>query len=176
MPLISNAGMARCINFVPLVVFLIEGKKGKKQVVEKRKMSKSQQLRISTVIGNTVAYNATICDNQQGDIAYAAGAVGVIYSIKEERQRQFLHGHSTKPITCLRFSPSGRYLAAGESGKDPKVYVWEVETGALAAQLASFHRLGVLGLAFSQADGGKHLMTVGFQNDGQLAVWDWRQK
>src|SRR3989338_6897879 len=100
-------------------------------------------MEISTVIGNTVTDNRLIAKSPNGEVAYAAGAVVVIYDLRRETQTKYLHGHSSKPITCLDFSPNGRYLAVGESGRDPQVTIYDTVTGDISSQLASFHSHGI---------------------------------
>lgn len=67
-------------------------------------------------------------------------------------------------VLDLDFSPDGAYLVSGES--DNHVRVWEVATGALAADLAGHHgKVG--GVAYSRD--GRYIISAGYDN--QVFVW-----
>ncbi|KAI7900323.1 quinon protein alcohol dehydrogenase-like superfamily [Cokeromyces recurvatus] len=77
-----------------------------------------------------------------------------------------------KPISCLTFSTDGRYLAAGEMGHQPRIFIWDVKEKNLIREFRS-HKFGVLTLAFSPNK--RYLVSIGFQHDGYLYVWDWKK-
>jgi WD40 repeat protein len=74
------------------------------------------QLTLERIIGTTTLHNSNLAvNNNTGEIAYAAGCAIVIYNPAKNAQTQFLlQANKSKPVTCLAFSPSGKYLAAGE--------------------------------------------------------------
>ncbi|KAI8433226.1 hypothetical protein MSG28_015304, partial [Choristoneura fumiferana] len=76
----------------------------------------------------------------------------VLYNVRKNRQSHVLNA-SRKSVTCVTFSPDGRYLATGECGHAPAVRVWDLQ-------------------AFSTSS--KYLVSVGSQHDMIVNVWDWR--
>eukprot|EP00285_Hemiselmis_virescens_P018715 CAMPEP_0173403740 /NCGR_PEP_ID=MMETSP1356-20130122/57528_1 /TAXON_ID=77927 ORGANISM="Hemiselmis virescens, Strain PCC157" /NCGR_SAMPLE_ID=MMETSP1356 /ASSEMBLY_ACC=CAM_ASM_000847 /LENGTH=291 /DNA_ID=CAMNT_0014364311 /DNA_START=149 /DNA_END=1021 /DNA_ORIENTATION=- len=131
-----------------------------------------QQMNLEKVIGNTIKGGASVAVNPvTGDVAYPAGCVVVFYSPKRHRQFQYLSCINNRPLSCLSFSQCGRYLAAGESGRQPSVLVWDVKTGMLQAELKG-HSFSINVVKFSSD--GKLLASVGSQVDGRLNLWQWR--
>ncbi|KAF9436897.1 hypothetical protein BGZ76_002657 [Entomortierella beljakovae] len=76
-----------------------------------------------------------------------------------------------KPISCLSFSPDGQFLAIGETGHQPRILIWEVASQMLVGELQG-HKFGVQAVQFSP--NSKYLVSLGFQHDGYLHVWNWR--
>ncbi|KAI9472220.1 MAG: WD40-repeat-containing domain protein, partial [Benjaminiella poitrasii] len=91
---------------------------------------------------------------------------------KDEKRSSTAASNRAKPISCLTFSIDGRYLAAGEMGHQPRIFIWDVKEKKLIREFRS-HKFGVLTLTFSP--NGKYLVSVGFQHDGYLYVWDWKK-
>ncbi|KAL0375302.1 UNVERIFIED_CONTAM: WD repeat-containing protein 62 [Sesamum radiatum] len=78
-----------------------------------------------------------------------------------------------KPLSCVALSRNASIVAAGESGPQPGVLVWDCSTLAFRCELKG-HQFGVACVAFSPD--GKHLVSVGFPRDGCICLWDWRNK
>ncbi|KAF9310482.1 hypothetical protein BG003_008514 [Podila horticola] len=76
-----------------------------------------------------------------------------------------------KAISCLAFSPDGQFLAIGEMGHQPRILIWEVSTQTLVGELQG-HKFGVQAVQFSPSS--KHIVSLGFQHDGYIHVWNWR--
>lgn len=64
------------------------------------------------------------------------------------------------------FSPDGTHVAAG--GSDGQVFVWNVESGKVAALLSGGHKASVACCAWSPS--GAQLASV--DNTGQLTLWE----
>ncbi|KAG0620057.1 hypothetical protein M758_4G185700 [Ceratodon purpureus] len=143
----------------------------------KRKARKPEgcgKLELERVIGlTTTSASGLSCNPSTGELAYLAGAVVVVYNVKTNCQTRFLMApKSVKAFTCIAYSgQGGRLLAAGESGHQPGVIVWEVAVGTCVAELRT-HKHGVSNVQFSP--NGKHLVSVGVPNDGHVCLWDWR--
>ncbi|OAQ35257.1 WD40 repeat-like protein [Linnemannia elongata AG-77] len=76
-----------------------------------------------------------------------------------------------KPISCLSFSPDGQFLAIGEMGHQPRILIWEVASQSLVGELQG-HKFGVQAVQFSP--NSKFVVSLGFQHDGYIHVWNWR--
>ncbi|KAF9146978.1 mitogen-activated protein kinase binding protein 1 [Linnemannia schmuckeri] len=76
-----------------------------------------------------------------------------------------------KPISCLSFSPDGQFLAIGETGHQPRILIWEVASQSLVGELQG-HKFGVQAVQFSP--NSKFVVSLGFQHDGYIHVWNWR--
>ncbi|XP_023955304.2 mitogen-activated protein kinase-binding protein 1 isoform X6 [Bicyclus anynana] len=136
----------------------------------------SDRIKLESVLGLTVSSNAALdCDPNTELVAYPAGCTVVLYNVRKNRQSHVLNA-SRKSVTCVAFSPDGRYLATGECGHAPAVRVWDLQdpTASGAVQIAEFpgHTHGVNCVAFSTSS--KYLVSVGSQHDMIVNVWDWR--
>ncbi|KAI9282726.1 WD40-repeat-containing domain protein [Sporodiniella umbellata] len=179
------------------------------------------KLKLDRILGLT-STSSQIMDTANDLIAYAAGAVVVLYNQKRNKQVAFLYpppiatntatttnnlnvnninpnaalvvpmtsqneplatqsteekkttpaSTRVKPISCLAFSPDGNYLAVGETGHQPRIFIWDVKERTITREFKS-HKFGVLSLSFSP--NMRYLVSVGFQHDGYLYVWDWKK-
>ncbi|XP_075988863.1 WD repeat domain 62 isoform X2 [Anticarsia gemmatalis] len=134
------------------------------------------EIKLESVLGLTVGSNAALdCDPNTELVAYPAGCTVVLYNARKNRQSHVLNA-CRKSVTCVTFSPDGRYLATGECGHAPAVRVWDLQdpTASGAVQIAEFpgHTHGVSCVAFSTSS--KYLVSIGSQHDMIVNVWDWR--
>jgi len=77
-----------------------------------------------------------------------------------------------KSLTCLSFSPDGKYLAAGETGHKPRVLIFPLDQVSQHDPLwtsLSEHTFGIRCLAFSPDS--QLLASLGDINDGFLHIW-----
>eukprot|EP00873_Tetraselmis_striata_P000650 jgi/Tetstr1/420914/TSEL_011976.t1 len=134
------------------------------------------ELELERVIGLSPSPGALAHSPAGGDVAYCAGCVVVLFDGRANRQRAFLRappGGSSKPFISVAFSHDGATVAAGESGPQPAVVVWDALSGECLAQLKA-HKHGIASLAFSPA--GKFLVSCGAIYDGQICFWNWASK
>eukprot|EP01018_Ginkgo_biloba_P034368 Gb_06105 [translate_table: standard] len=132
------------------------------------------KLELEKVIGLTTTHASGFASNfSSGDFVYLAGCVVVVYNVERNCQVRFLVASRTpKALTCVAYSHhGGKFIAAGESGHQPAVIIWDSLTGSCIADLKA-HKYGVSCVEFSP--NGKHLVSVGFPHDGFLCLWDWR--
>ncbi|KAF1799444.1 hypothetical protein FB192DRAFT_1423230 [Mucor lusitanicus] len=57
-------------------------------------------------------------------------------------------------------------------GHQPRIFIWDVKERKLLREFRA-HKFGVLSLTFSP--NMRYLVSVGFQHDGYLYVWDWKK-
>jgi WD40 repeat protein len=79
-------------------------------------------------------------------VAYPSGSTVVINNPKGHNQAHLV-STSKNNITCLAFSPCGRFIVTGEFGCDPMVRVWELQRdgqnfGQQIAELKE-HKIGI---------------------------------
>lgn len=65
---------------------------------------------------------------QNGEIVYHTAATGIVFDPKSHTQKYFI-GHHTDDILCLAIDKSsGKLIATGEIGHDPKICIWDATT------------------------------------------------
>lgn len=104
----------------------------------------------------------------QRDCLYVAGGCIVICDMADPHNQVFLRGHDAA-ISCLQLSPSGRYIASGQVGKNADVIVWDFESRSLLYRF-TVHEHGVADVAFSHDE--RLLASVGDVVDKQIFIWD----
>ncbi|XP_053545590.1 LOW QUALITY PROTEIN: WD repeat-containing protein 62-like [Bombina bombina] len=126
---------------------------------------------LEKVLGITLPSNSTItCDPNTGLLAYSAGCV-IVLLCPELNKQTHIFNTSSKTLSALSFSPDGRYIAAGESGHNPAVRVWDVAEKVVISELLG-HKYGVSCVRFSSDM--KYVVSVGYQHDMVINVWDWK--
>ncbi|KAE8654270.1 Phosphate transporter 4,2 [Hibiscus syriacus] len=124
-----------------------------------RKLKKSDpsssKLLLKEIIGLTTKNaNGLASTVSTSSFVYVAGCVAVVYDAESGTQSHLMLSHRIpKPLCCVAMSRDGRFVAAGESGPQPSVLVWDSVTHAFISELK-----------------GKHLVSVG----GYIYLWDWR--
>ena len=130
--------------------------------------SREPLMELTQALGTTSRWNSALSNHPHTpEIAFAAGAVVVLYDPVADKQTGFLSSASGKPVSCLAHSPDGKLLAVGESGKQPAVLVWDLAKQQVVATLLK-HKHGVAAMAWAPAM--KHLVSVGVEYDGNLCV------
>ncbi|RZC84309.1 hypothetical protein C5167_047095 [Papaver somniferum] len=139
-----------------------------------KKSDSASKLILEEIIGLTSKNGNGLASNHiTGDCMYLAGCVVVVYNVNTAIQTHLVVPSRTpKPLNCVAslHSPS-KIVAAGESGHQPAVIVWDYSTQIVVSEL-KVHRFGVSCIAFSPD--GKHLVSIGFPHDGYLCLWDWK--
>ncbi|KAK0585024.1 hypothetical protein LWI29_022366 [Acer saccharum] len=134
-----------------------------------KKPESSSKLILEEIIGLTAKNcNGLASNASTSKCAYTAGCVLVVYDVDLSTQSHLMVSHRMpKPLSCVAMSPDGRFVAAGESGPQPAVLVWDSTNLALISELKG-HLYGVECIAFSP--NGEHLVSVG----GYIYIWNWR--
>ncbi|XP_022151493.1 mitogen-activated protein kinase-binding protein 1 isoform X2 [Momordica charantia] len=134
-----------------------------------KKTDSSSKLVLEEIIGTTTKNSNGLASNvNSANCVYLAGCVVVVYNVDSGTQSHLTVPHRLcKPMSCVAMSPDGRFVAAGESGPQPAVFVWDLAGMAFLSELKG-HLYGVACLAFSPD--GKYLVSVG----GYIYIWDWR--
>ncbi|XP_051132212.1 uncharacterized protein LOC127252184 isoform X3 [Andrographis paniculata] len=124
---------------------------------------------LTTRNGNGLASNAS-----SSKFAYIAGCVVVLHNVCSGiRSHLMAPNRVLKPLSCVTLSPDASIVAAGQSGYQPGVLVWNSNTLAFLCELKG-HQYGVECMALSPD--GKYLVSIGFPRDGCICFWDWKNK
>ncbi|CBJ26175.1 conserved unknown protein [Ectocarpus siliculosus] len=100
---------------------------------------------------------------------YTSAAAGVSLDLTNHTQN-FQLGHSGD-ATCLAALPDGLLVATGDVSRRPTIIVWKPDTGEAVKTLSGFHRRAITALSFSRD--GRHLASLGCDDDHSLAIYDW---
>ncbi|KAH6802915.1 hypothetical protein C2S51_034361 [Perilla frutescens var. frutescens] len=134
-----------------------------------------QNLILEEIIGlTTKTGNGLSSSISTSKCAYIAGCVVVLYDVVSGIQSHLVAPNRVpKPLSCVALSRDTSIVAAGDSGYQPAVLVWNCTTLAFICELKC-HSYGVACIALS-AD-GKYVVSAGFPRDGYICLWDWRNK
>ncbi|XP_057983325.1 uncharacterized protein LOC131168119 isoform X1 [Malania oleifera] len=138
-----------------------------------KKSRTASKLVLEEIIGLTTKNaNGFALNVLNANCVYLAGCVVVVYNVDLGTQSHLMVSQRLpKPLSCVAISQDGRFVAAGESGHQPAVLVWDCTALAFISELKG-HQYGVECIAFSS--NGKHMVSVGFPHDGYMCLWDWR--
>ncbi|KAG8376992.1 hypothetical protein BUALT_Bualt09G0121900 [Buddleja alternifolia] len=133
------------------------------------------QLILEEIIGLTTKNgNGLAASISSSKCAYIAGCVVVLFDVQSGIQSHLVAPNRVpKPLSCVSLSRDASIVAAGESGHQPAILVWDCATLTFICELKG-HQYGVACMALSYD--GKHLLSVGFPHDGCICLWDWRNK
>ncbi|CEF62148.1 WD40 repeat and WD40/YVTN repeat-like-containing domain and WD40-repeat-containing domain-containing protein [Strongyloides ratti] len=134
--------------------------------------------KLERVLGSTSCPASIAIDQVSGTIAYPAGSTVILYNPRTGAEAHLI-GATKNNISALHFSNSGRFIATGECGHDPKIRIWEVvntEGKFIGKEVVELkhHIMGIGAVKFSNDD--ELLISVGNQHDKAIAVWNWRQE
>ncbi|KAG9453880.1 hypothetical protein H6P81_006784 [Aristolochia fimbriata] len=138
-----------------------------------KRSDSASMLVLEKIIGLTTKNASGLASSMYtGNCVYVAGCVAVVYDLDSNTQSYLMvPSRPPKPLSCVAISRgAATYVAAGESGSQPAVLVWDYSTQTLLAELKG-HRFGIACIDFSPD--GKHLVSVGYPHDGYLCLWDW---
>ncbi|ESO87658.1 hypothetical protein LOTGIDRAFT_166239 [Lottia gigantea] len=136
------------------------------------KTAPQSQLKLEWVYG----YRGHQCRNNlyytsNKDVVYFVAGVGIVYSVRDHKQRFFL-GHDDD-IISLTLHPEKTLVATGQIGKKPYICVWDAATCETVSILKDGHEHGVAAMGFDKE--GSRLVSVGLDQHSTINVWDWRK-
>ncbi|RHY31146.1 hypothetical protein DYB25_005923 [Aphanomyces astaci] len=105
-----------------------------------------------------------------GEIVYTAASVGVVLNAGAKTQRHLL-AH-TDDVLSIAMHPSKGIAATGETGKTPKLIVWDIAAVKPLVTLRGYHSRGIIQLAFSTI--GNELVSVGADDNHSIGVYTTR--
>ena len=134
---------------------------------------------LDRVIGTTTLHNNALSTNERnGEVAYLAGSTIVTYSPRKNKQRRFFRSKSAtvKALSSVQYSPDGGWIAAGERGHDPSVYIFNTnKRSKQCIELKGEHKFGVSCIRFSP--NGKYIVSIGgFKQNQNLVVRTWQDE
>uniref|UniRef100_A0A673B251 Mitogen-activated protein kinase binding protein 1 n=1 Tax=Sphaeramia orbicularis TaxID=375764 RepID=A0A673B251_9TELE len=121
----------------------------------------SDKVTLEKVLGITAAGNRALAsDPRTGLVAYPAGCVVVLLNPRKNKQHHIFNSSR---------SWSG---PPPQSGHMPAVRVWDWSERLQVSELQE-HKYGVACVAFSP--NGKYIVSVGYQHDMMVNVWNWKK-
>ncbi|CAF0967394.1 unnamed protein product [Adineta steineri] len=134
--------------------------------------SKLSSIKVEHVLGFTSISNSAVAQTQS-TIAYAAGSTTVLYN-NDTRKQDFVISNTRRTITSISFSPTGRYLATGEKGHNPKIRIWDLSGDRTSCVALGDHQFAINCVCFSTKPG--YLVSIGSEDDGYICVWNLKNK
>ena len=109
---------------------------------------------------------------KNNEILYHTAALGILLNLEANAQSFFVQ--HVKDIVSLAIHPNKMIAATGELVEDnsfPAIYIWNVETKDILAQLQGFHTSAIRHLKFSP--NGSKLLSIGEDVNHSFALYDW---
>uniref|UniRef100_A0A673B4S2 Mitogen-activated protein kinase binding protein 1 n=1 Tax=Sphaeramia orbicularis TaxID=375764 RepID=A0A673B4S2_9TELE len=129
----------------------------------------SDKVTLEKVLGITAAGNRALAsDPRTGLVAYPAGCVVVLLNPRKNKQHHIFNSSRCESWSGFR-SWSG---PPPQSGHMPAVRVWDWSERLQVSELQE-HKYGVACVAFSP--NGKYIVSVGYQHDMMVNVWNWKK-
>ncbi len=110
----------------------------------------NSQLRLEWVYGyRGHQTRSNLFYNNQDEIVYFVAGVGIVYNVKEKKQRFFLEHDDD--IISLTMHPDNIQVATGQVGKAPQIIVWNSSDLKPTSILKGGHTDGVGILSFDSS-------------------------
>ena len=103
-------------------------------------------------------------------VVYLAGNSLAFVGLRSAKRR-YLFSIDDCGVGAFVVHPTHKYIAVGETGSNPKIYVYNYPDLQLSKQLCNGASRSFTCMCFSQS-GGK-LATVSSSPDFMLTIWDW---
>eukprot|EP00667_Euglena_gracilis_P009020 EG_transcript_9153 len=130
------------------------------------------KLGVEHVLGTTVTDRCKLATSSTGETAFAAGCIAVVHHAATQEQVAFLRTKAGNPVASLAFSPTGKYLAVGESGRQPAIVVWRWAASVQVVTLRR-HKYAVAQVCWSPDE--RYLLSLGHAQDPTLFLWLWKK-
>ena len=131
-----------------------------------------KHLILESVIGISIQSPFSVQSLDHETILYAAGATLVFFNTATQKQSFHLTAPSSpKSISSISISMDGKLIILGESGHQPRILMYDVETQAWLNPLLG-HKAEIMSAQFSPDM--KYVVSIGCHLDGFLYIWDWR--
>ena len=123
------------------------------------------------------AKNTAKFGDDPDSVVFVTAALGVNLRISQNKQT-FFNKHE-EDIISFDLHPSRKIAASGQMAAKGKskmidIFVWDIESKEVLANLKGFHIRAIKLVRFSPS--GKYLLTFGLDDDHSLAVYDWAQE
>eukprot|EP00727_Mastigamoeba_balamuthi_P000638 m51a1_g10571 hypothetical protein (1663) ;mRNA; r:46287-52660 len=110
----------------------------------------------------------------EGVLAYACGCIVHIVELKPGGAQRYLPARSGTGIGALSVHPQGQFLAVGEKGNQPSVFVYQLPGLEPYRQLSGGATRAYCDVCFSPS--GSKMASVAGAPDFTLTVWDWERE
>jgi microtubule-associated protein-like 6 len=120
---------------------------------------------------NNLFYNAN------GHAVYMSAALGIVLNQENNTQTFFggkistEHQQHNDDVSALALSPDRKRVATGQVGKQPRIFIWDAETGEVLAT-GKQSRNTRCTKAIGWNHDGTLVATLGYDNDHTVAVFD----
>ncbi|EGR29518.1 PH domain protein [Ichthyophthirius multifiliis] len=109
-------------------------------------------------------------DNCERNFVYFTSRVGIVYNPAKNKQI-FYEGHKSK-ITCMVVQQLKFIVATGEAASKPSIHIWNVLNCEPLKILPTFHKNGIVTIAFSQ--NSSIIVSIGMDINFSIQVTNWK--